>query len=128
MRRDVQEYQCMAGQPIAFPNDSRFANFRHSDSDRMQADHQELPEANSTLLACPELHSTAERDGFQGIIGMSPALLEVLDLVCTVGPTDSTVLIEGETGTGKELIAGAIHTQSRRRGRPFIKLNCAAIP
>jgi len=59
---------------------------------------------------------------------MSPALLEVLDLVRTVGPTDSTVLIEGETGTGKELVAGAIHAHSRRSARPFIKLNCAAIP
>lgn len=66
--------------------------------------------------------------GFDGIVGMSPALLEVLDLVRTVAPTDSTVLIEGETGTGKELIAGAIHAHSKRRDLPLIKLNCAAIP
>jgi formate hydrogenlyase transcriptional activator len=66
--------------------------------------------------------------GFEGIVEMSPALLEVLDLVRTVGPTDSTVLIEGETGTGKELIAAAIHSHSRRSARPFIRLNCAAIP
>jgi len=62
------------------------------------------------------------------IIGSSPALCEVLDQVQVVAPTDSTVLIEGETGTGKELIAHAIHMQSHRRGRPFVKLNCAAIP
>jgi formate hydrogenlyase transcriptional activator len=65
---------------------------------------------------------------FEGIVGSSTALMEVLDLVRTVAPTDSTVLIKGETGTGKELIAGAVHTQSRRRDRPFVKLNCAAIP
>jgi transcriptional regulator of acetoin/glycerol metabolism len=68
------------------------------------------------------------RSGFEGIIGTSTALREVLDQIRTVAPTDSTVLIEGETGTGKELIAQAIHTNSRRRDRPFVKLNCAAIP
>jgi formate hydrogenlyase transcriptional activator len=67
-------------------------------------------------------------EGFEGIVGSSAALMEVLDLVRTVAPTDSTVLIEGETGTGKELIAGAIHARSKRRDRPFVKLNCAAIP
>jgi formate hydrogenlyase transcriptional activator len=70
----------------------------------------------------------ASRSGFEGIVGSSAALNEVLDQIRTVGPTDSTVLIEGETGTGKELIAQAIHSNSRRRNRPFVKLNCAAIP
>jgi formate hydrogenlyase transcriptional activator len=65
---------------------------------------------------------------FEGIVGRSPILRGVLDQIRTVAPTDSTVLIEGETGTGKELIAHAIHTHSRRRDRPFVKLNCAAIP
>ena len=66
--------------------------------------------------------------GSEQIIGSSPALERVLEQVEFVAPTDSTVLIEGETGTGKELIAHAIHNSSSRRGRPFVKLNCAAIP
>ena len=67
-------------------------------------------------------------DTFEGIRGASRSLREVLDLVRTVAPTDSTVLIEGETGTGKELIARAIHNTSPRSARPFVKLNCSAIP
>jgi len=69
----------------------------------------------------------AERT-FERIIGNSTALESVLEQVEQVAPTDSTVLIEGETGTGKELIAHAIHNASQRYGRAFIKLNCAAIP
>jgi len=65
---------------------------------------------------------------FRQIIGNSHALERVLEQVRHVAPTDSTVLIEGETGTGKELIARAIHSTSSRRGRAFVKLNCAAIP
>ena len=62
------------------------------------------------------------------IVGNSAALQHVLKLVETVAPSDSTVLILGETGTGKELVARAIHDLSRRQGRTFVKLNCAAIP
>ena len=65
---------------------------------------------------------------FEQIIGNSPALESVLAEVERVAPTDSTVLVLGETGTGKELIARAIHNISPRCGRPFLKLNCAAIP
>jgi formate hydrogenlyase transcriptional activator len=65
---------------------------------------------------------------FEQIIGNSPALESVLEQVERVAPTDSTVLIQGETGTGKELIARATHNLSVRCGRAFIKLNCAAIP
>jgi len=65
---------------------------------------------------------------FGQIVGNSPALKHVLHLVETVAPTDSTVLLLGETGTGKELIARAVHEHSRRKDRIFVKVNCAAIP
>jgi transcriptional regulator with GAF, ATPase, and Fis domain len=65
---------------------------------------------------------------FEQIVGSSPALEEVLEQVERVGPTDATVLIHGETGTGKELIAQAVHNISARCNRRFVKVNCAAIP
>jgi formate hydrogenlyase transcriptional activator len=90
----------------------------------------------SSMTTTPDLESTVAldqftappSDEFEGVVGSSTAFRGVLDQIRTVAPTDSTVLIEGETGTGKELIAHAIHTLSKRRGRPFVKLNCAAIP
>jgi len=63
-----------------------------------------------------------------GVIGNSPAIRSVLDQIAVVAPTDSTVLIQGETGTGKELFAQAIHQLSRRRTAPLVTLNCAAVP
>ncbi len=72
-----------------------------------------------------EIHSELN---FEEIVGRSAALQRVLRQVEVVAPTDSGVLVQGETGTGKELIARAIHNLSSRRDRPFIKLNCAAIP
>ena len=77
------------------------------------------------LLSLDDLASTSS---FEGIVGRSAALREVLDQIKIVAPMDATVLIEGETGTGKELIARAIHTVSARRGGAFVKMNCAAIP
>jgi formate hydrogenlyase transcriptional activator len=65
---------------------------------------------------------------FEQIVGKSAALEAVLDQVVKVAPSDSSVLVLGETGTGKELIARAIHNLSSRCGRPFVRLNCAAIP
>jgi formate hydrogenlyase transcriptional activator len=65
---------------------------------------------------------------FEGIIGKSPAIQKVLEQVAIVAPTDSTVLLHGETGTGKELIARAIHNLSCRREHDFVRMNCAAIP
>ena len=65
---------------------------------------------------------------FEQIVGTSPPLRNVLSRVSKVAPTDSSVLITGETGTGKELVARAIHKRSRRSSRAFVSVNCAAIP
>ena len=87
---------------------------------------------NMSCMDLPEygvpLHKQATSDGLTEMVGTSCALRSIIDQVETVAATDSSVLIEGETGTGKELIARAIHTQSERRVAPFVKLNCAAIP
>jgi PAS domain S-box-containing protein len=69
-----------------------------------------------------------ERYGFGGIVGRNPALEKVYELIAAVKDTSATVLIQGETGTGKELVARAIHYNSPRRDRPFIKVSCAAVP
>jgi len=82
--------------------------------------------AATEILRTSDQYSYERR--FQQIIGNSPALEAVLEQVERVATTGSTVLIQGETGTGKELIAQAIHNISSRCGRPFVRLNCAAIP
>lgn len=69
-----------------------------------------------------------QKYGFENIIGRSSGLLRVLESASRVAPTDATVLIRGETGTGKEVLAKAIHFNSRRRQRPFVIINCGAIP
>ena len=80
--------------------------------------------ANTQLLE----EQVRSEPGFEGIVGQSGALRQVLELVEMVAETDSTVLLVGETGTGKELIARAIHNRSHRSERALVKLNCAAIP
>jgi formate hydrogenlyase transcriptional activator len=87
-----------------------------------------FPDAQSFASMSIANENLSKQQAFEGIVGCSTALMETLDLVRTVAPTDSTVLIEGETGTGKEVIASAIHACSKRRDRAFIKLNCTAIP
>jgi formate hydrogenlyase transcriptional activator len=95
---------------------------------RSAEDESDASSALSGIGTSEEQQCANEIGAFHGIIGTSSALLEVIELTRTVAPTDSTVIIEGETGTGKELIAQAIHNASQRCGRAFIKLNCAAIP
>jgi DNA-binding NtrC family response regulator len=75
------------------------------------------------------LRDTIDRKGgFENMVGHSQALLRVLDQAVRVAPTNSTILIQGETGTGKELLARGIHANSKRSGKPFVTLNCGAIP
>src|SRR5579862_6341990 len=83
---------------------------------------RQLPQPELKLLAA------AQQVGSEGIIGQSSALRKILQMVERVAGGDSTVLLLGETGSGKELVARAIHNRSKRRDRGFVKLNCAAIP
>jgi two-component system response regulator HydG len=68
-----------------------------------------------------------EKFGFEGVVGSSPQMLSLIERLKRIAPTDATVLIQGETGTGKELVAQAIHQNSPRKAKPFVALNCAAL-
>ncbi|MCJ7580028.1 MAG: sigma-54 dependent transcriptional regulator [Candidatus Aminicenantes bacterium] len=85
--------------------------------------HQELIEENISLR-----RQIDNRYQFEGIIAKSPSMLKIIELIKTVAPSNATVLITGNTGTGKEVIARAIHQQSPRHGKPFIITSCAALP
>ncbi len=94
-------------------------------TDRVLAEAERARLREQNLYLQEEIKSV---HNFEEIVGRSPALAAVLDKVRRVAPTDATVLIYGETGTGKELIARAIHSTSQRRDKPLIKINCAALP
>jgi formate hydrogenlyase transcriptional activator len=102
-----------AGIPFAYPGGLPGENFSQAiDPDGQQL----LPESEMSDYS------------FEGIIGQSLAIQKVLELVSIVAPTDATVLLHGETGTGKELVARAIHNLNSRCNRNFVRMNCAAIP
>jgi len=86
-------------------------------------EHHDLIEKNISLR-----QRIKDRHHFEGITAKSPKMLKIIELVKTVAPTSATVLITGETGTGKEVVARAIHHQSQRRNKPFIATSCAALP
>jgi formate hydrogenlyase transcriptional activator len=106
----------MAHATVAFTDLEGFSGTSFPEVSRLKADQ---------FYFEPEISS---EHCFEGIIGKSRALETVLQQVAIVAPTDSTVLLHGETGTGKELVAQAIHHLSSRRERTFVRMNCAAIP
>ena len=113
---DIEFLSQIAGQ-VAIAIDNAFAYRRITElSDQLRQENLYLEDEIRSEL------------NFEEIIGNSAVLRQVLRQVEAVAPTNSTVLVDGETGTGKELIARAVHTLSRRRKPPFVKLNCAAIP
>jgi len=115
-RPDIEFLSQIAGQ-VAIAIDNAFAYRRITElSDQLKQENLYLEDEIRNEL------------NFEEIIGNSTALRQVLRQVEAVAPTNSTVLIQGETGSGKELIARAVHNLSRRRKSPFVKLNCAAIP
>src|SRR5262249_18680782 len=98
-------------------------------------DNEDLDEAGSfDAMGCEKMEPSRERHFQAGaamerlIVGQCAVLREVLRQVAIVAPMDSTILILGETGTGKELIADAVHRQSSRRNKSLVKVNCAAMP
>jgi len=93
-------------------------------TDRKQSQEQETPNQENVAVG-EEIDMPSMCDE---IVGTSTALRRVLSLVSKVAPTDTTVLVTGETGTGKELVARAVHRRSRRSSRAFVTVNCAAIP
>jgi PAS domain S-box-containing protein len=90
---------------------------------RTQAELERLQSLNGMLI-----EEMLRQSGFEGLIGQSPAMQEVLQAVATVASSDATVVVHGETGTGKEMVAHAIHHLSGRRERQLVKMNCAALP
>ncbi|WP_167855553.1 sigma 54-interacting transcriptional regulator [Hymenobacter fodinae] len=133
------------GQPVAslvVASKALYA-FTHKDLQTLQSLSNELALALENLLAFERIKHLSEQleqertylseelktsHHFEEIIGTSPALLTVFESIAQVAPTDYTVLITGETGTGKELVARAVHNRSGRQGRTMVKVNCAALP
>jgi transcriptional regulator with GAF, ATPase, and Fis domain len=144
-----EDVQTVAAQPLIYSGEvlgvlAVFDRKRLNEEEfrwlRIFADHAAIAIANARAFAQIEelrrkleaeneyLREEVESGTSSGIVGSSSALRQVLDQIALVGPTDATVLIQGESGSGKELVARAIHECSARKGRPMVKVNCGAIP
>ena len=135
----------MANRPLGVITlgSKRAGHFRHQDLDLLGQIATQISLALDNAIAYEKLNASRDQIeeerlyletelraeyNFENIVGRSPSLIKVLQQIQIVAPTDSTVLLHGETGTGKELIARAIHSLSSRKSRTFVRLNCAAIP
>ena len=135
----------MANRPLGVITlgSKRARHFRHQDLDLLGQIATQISLALDNAIAYEKLNASRDQIeeerlyletelraeyNFENIVGRSPSLIKVLQQIQIVAPTDSTVLLHGETGTGKELIARAIHSLSSRKSRTFVRLNCAAIP
>lgn len=98
------------------------------DAERLRVTIQNATERQELLRLVESYRETIDRKSFHGMIGRSPQMQQVYETILKVGPTTASVFITGESGTGKELCADAIHVESRRKDKPLITLNCAAIP
>lgn len=107
-----------------------FANVLHrkEEEQKLRTQLEEFRSREQTAREHLQRHTEGWTHDRFGIVGQSPAVVRMLDRAALVAPMPTTVLLRGETGTGKELLAWAIHERSERRGKPFVKVNCAAIP
>jgi Nif-specific regulatory protein len=131
----IDRVQVSGGRPVPFDSDVRFLTMVANLVGQALRLHKVVAQDRERLLA-EQARLAKERTEvkgrsditIKGIIGHSDALMEVLEKVKRVAKSNSTIMLRGETGTGKEMIANAIHNLSPRRGGPFVKLNCAALP
>ena len=130
LRIDVEAARLRAARPRLDQRHAGRRRARARGAARGRRDHRVRRRRScaSRYTAAPVRVALAEKDDFEGLLGRSVAMRELFALLERVAPTDAPVLIEGETGTGKERVARALHARSRRAARPFVVFDCAAVP